>query len=185
MSNAVIETDRIIMRNWQDGDLEQLFEINQDPRVMEYFPKLQDREYTNNIIERSKRLYGEKGYGFFACELKSTGEFIGFVGLWDTHFDAHFTPAVEIGWRLAYKHWGQGYATEAAKAVLDYAFNKLNLPEIVSLAAVGNRRSRNVMEKIGMIEDPEGEFEHPLLAEGHPLRRHALYRINKDQYLNL
>jgi RimJ/RimL family protein N-acetyltransferase len=185
MSNAVVETDRIIMRNWRDGDLEQLFEINQDPRVMEYFPKLQDREDTNNIIERCKQLYREKGYCLFACELKATGEFIGFVGLLDVNFEAYFTPAVEIGWRLACEHWGKGYATEAAKSILDYAFNTWGLQELVSFTTINNRRSRNVMEKIGMIEDPEGEFEHPLLAEGHPLRRHALYRITKDQYLNL
>jgi 3-dehydroquinate dehydratase/shikimate dehydrogenase len=185
MCNVVIETERLILRNWLDRDLPFFVKINQDPRVMEYFPALQNEEQSKNIIERCKQLYREKGYCLFACELKATGEFIGFVGLLDVNFEAYFIPAMEIGWRLAYEHWGKGYATEAAKSVLDYAFNTWSLQELVSFTTINNWRSRKVMEKIGMKQDPEGEFEHPLLAEGHPLRRHALYRITKDQYLNL
>lgn len=124
----------------------------------------------------------ECGFGFWAASLIETGEFIGMIGLINVQFITHFTPAVEIGWRLAFKHWGKGYATEGAKASLTYGFNTLNLKEIVSFTTEKNIRSRHVMEKIGMHRDSKDDFDHPKLPDGHPLRKHVLYRINKTDW---
>ena len=120
--------------------------------------------------------------GFWAASLIETGEFIGMIGLEDVYFKAHFTPAVEIGWRLAFDYWGKGYATEGAQAALQYGFESLNLNEIVSFTTLENMRSRHVMKKIGMHHDPKDDFDHPKLPEGHPLRRHMLYRLNKTDW---
>jgi RimJ/RimL family protein N-acetyltransferase len=106
---------------------------------------------------------------------------IGFVGLQYVNFEASFTPAVEIGWRLAYEYWGRGYATEAARAVLDHAFKQLKLSEVVAFTVVSNRQSRKVMQKIGMRYDPQGDFDHPDFDHNSPLRRHVLYRVSKEQ----
>ncbi len=132
----------------------------------------------SNHIERC-------GWGFWAASLIQTGECIGFIGLEDVYFSAPFNafnPAVEIGWRLAFSHWGKGYATEGAKAALHYGFVTLSLKEIVSFTATQNKRSRRIMEKIGMHHDSKGDFDHPKLPEGHPLRRHVLYRIQQSKW---
>jgi RimJ/RimL family protein N-acetyltransferase len=110
-------------------------------------------------------------------EVRGGAAFAGFVGLSVPRFEAHFAPCVEIGWRLAAQHWGHGYATEGARAALAFGFGTLGLEEIVAFTAPRNVRSRRVMEKIGMTYDPADDFDHPLLPEGHPLRRHVLYRI--------
>jgi ribosomal-protein-alanine N-acetyltransferase len=109
--------------------------------------------------------------------VRGTGEFVGFTGLAVTEFEAHFTPAVEVGWRLARSAWGNGYATEAARAALSFGFEEAGLNEVVSFTAPANRRSRAVMERIGMSRDPRDDFDHPGLPGGHPLRPHVLYRV--------
>lgn len=178
----IIKTERLILRQWKEEDREPFAELNRDPRVREYFTKLLTREESDESIKLISDHIEKRGYGLFAASLIETDEFIGFIGLQDVSFKAAFNelkPAVEIGWRLAFNHWGKGYATEAAKASLKYGFETLNLEEIVAITAVQNKRSRHVMEKIGMRYDPKDDFDHPRLPAGHPLTRHVLYRISK------
>ena len=137
----ILETDRLILRIWNDNDLQPMLAINQDPKVMEYFPDLQDLEMTKNFIDKVNAHFENHGYSLYATVRKDTNEFIGFIGLLIADFESHFTPATEIGWRLSSKHWGKGFATEGAKAVLDYAFKELKIPEIVSFTAAGNAKS--------------------------------------------
>lgn len=175
----IIETKRLILRTWEDEDIEPMTHINQDPKVCEHLPAIVDRRATEALIKHIIQHYEQHGFTLYAVELKSTHEFIGFLGLMIPSFQAHFTPAVEIGWRLSSHHWGHGYATEGAKAVLDYAFNQLGLKEIVSLTVPANTRSIRVMEKIGMKRDISDDFHHPKLPNNHPLSLHVLYRIKK------
>jgi len=151
--------------------------MNADARVMEFMPSLLAPEESDALVERMERHFEERGFGLMAAELKEGGEFIGYVGLSVPGFDAPFMPAVEIGWRLAAEFWGRGLATEAAREVLRYGFEEVGLESVVSFTVPGNVRSRRVMEKIGM--RLVGEFEHPRLPEGHPLRRHVLYRVER------
>jgi len=177
----ILQTPRLILRTWEDSDIEPFSRMNQDPEVMKYFPSLLTPEESASRVDWQRRHFEEHGFCFFAVELKSTGEFIGWTGLSNLTFDAPFAPAIEIGWRIAKVHWNQGYATEAAKYVLNHAFNDLNLEEVVACTVVQNLASCRVMEKIGMTHDSKDDFEHPRLPEGHPLRRHVLYRIPADQ----
>jgi len=179
----ILETKRLILRTWQDDDLEPMTAINQDPKVMEYFPSIQDRDSTYCFIECVKKHQEQHGFSLYALALKPTGEMIGFVGLQYAQFNAHFTPAVEVGWRLAFEHWKKGYATEAAQAVLHYAFTQLDLDEIVSFTTSGNIASQRVMEKIGLHHNKKDDFDHPKLSTISPLCRHVLYRITKQEYL--
>lgn len=178
----IIRTDRLILRQWSQNDLEPFAKLNADPKVMEYFPGLKTKKESDHSVSLMSGHIEKYGWGFWAASLAETGEFIGFIGLEDVHFKTDFTPAVEIGWRLTFKHWGKGYATEGALASLNYGFETLNLDEIVSFTAVANMRSRAVMERIGMHHDSQGDFDHPKLPEGHPLRRHVLYRLSIDEW---
>jgi ribosomal-protein-alanine N-acetyltransferase len=151
--------------------------MNADPRVMEHFPATLSRAESDATVDRITAHFDAHGFGLWAVEIPGVAPFGGFVGLCQPRFEAHFTPCVEVGWRLAAEHWGQGYATEAAKAALKFGFETLGLHEIVSFTVPANRRSRRVMEKLGMMHDPDDDFDHPILATGHPLCRHVLYRI--------
>jgi RimJ/RimL family protein N-acetyltransferase len=153
--------------------------MNADPRVMEFFPALMTPEESDASVDRAEAHFAAHGFGVWAVELPGTADFIGFIGLWHPTIETHFTPCVEIGWRLAFEHWGRGYATEGALASLQFGFETLDLEEIVSYTAPVNVRSRHVMEKIGMIRDEAGDFDHPRVPEGHPLRRHVLYRKSR------
>ena len=144
---------------------------------MEFYPALLTAEESNQMIDRAEAHFKQRGYGPWAVELRESAEFLGYIGLAVPRFEAAFTPCVEIGWRLAAEHWGRGLATEGAQAVIRYAFDVLALPRIVSFTVPANLRSRRVMEKLGMTRDPREDFDHPLLPEGHPLRRHVLYRL--------
>lgn len=174
-----LETDRIILRKWKTSDLQPLIALNADPRVMEFFPAPLLPSETEAMLQIIEVKFQIQGFGFWATELKATGELIGFVGLNIPHFEAHFTPCVEIGWRLAYSHWGKGYATEGARACLEHGFTVLGLSEIVAFTTEKNLRSRRVMEKLRMKHDPKEDFDHPLLAADHPLKRHVLYRLKQ------
>ncbi|MCB0512951.1 MAG: GNAT family N-acetyltransferase [Bacteroidetes bacterium] len=180
----ILETDRLILRTWVDEDLESMLAINQDPKVMEYFPSLQDLDMTKNFIAKVNAHFKNHGYSLYAAVRKDTNEFIGFIGLLIADFESHFTPATEIGWRLSSNHWGQGFATEGAKAVLDYAFRELKIPEIVSFTAAGNAKSIRVMQKIGLQHNEADDFNHPKLDDKSPLKRHVLYRLSRNDYLN-
>ena len=144
---------------------------------MAHFPATLSREESNTLAARVEAHFDQHGFGLWAVEVPEVAPFVGFVGLSVPRFEAHFTPCVEIGWRLAAEHWGKGYATEGARAVLAFGFETLQLGEIVSFTTAGNLPSRRVMEKIGMTHDPADDFDHPALPEGHPLRRHVLYRV--------
>ena len=179
----ILETDRLLLRTWDDHDLQPMLAINQDPKVMEYFPELQNLEATKKLIIRINNHFEKYGYTVYATERKDSSECIGFIGLFTPEFESHFTPTTEIGWRLSSKHWGQGFATEGAQAVLDYAFKELKIPEIVSFTAAGNAKSIRVMEKIGLQHNENDDFDHPKLDDDSPLKRHVLYRLRREKYL--
>jgi len=151
--------------------------MNADPEVMRYMIRPLAREESNAFIDRAERHHDEHGFGLWAFEVPPNVSFIGFVGLWIPNFDAHFTPAVEVGWRLDNPHWGNGYATEAARAAIADGFERIGLKEIVSFTVPVNLRSIAVMERLGMTRDPDDDFDHPNVPKGHPYRRHVLYRI--------
>jgi ribosomal-protein-alanine N-acetyltransferase len=148
---------------------------------MEFFPETYSEERTRRFVERILECWAERGYGLWAVERKDSAGFIGYVGLWPATFPAHFTPAVEVGWRLGADQWGCGYATEAARASLRYGFETVRLDEIVSFTSAINVRSWRVMERLGMRRDAGGDFEHPNVPEGHPIRPHVLYRIRREK----
>lgn len=182
---VLIKTTRLILRPWRKEDLEPFADLNADAKVMEYFPSTLSRKESDDLANRISSKLEEQEWGLWAVSVPGIVDFIGFIGLAEPSFDAHFTPAVEVGWRLAFDHWGKGYATEGAKAILEHGFKTLNLNEIVSFTAVQNMRSRRIMEKIGMHHDPKDDFDHPKLPEDHSLRRHVLYRINHSQWRGL
>ncbi|MFI6326471.1 GNAT family N-acetyltransferase [Nonomuraea sp. NPDC050556] len=173
----ILETGRLVMRSWREEDLEPFAALNADPEVMEFFRAPLSREESDAFAGRIMARMDELGYGLWALEVRETGEFIGFTGLALQTFEAHFTPAVEVGWRLARSAWGHGYASEAARRALDYGFAQAGLAEIVSMTAAINVRSRAVMERIGMTRDPDDDFGHPAVEPGHPLHPHVLYRV--------
>jgi RimJ/RimL family protein N-acetyltransferase len=146
---------------------------------MEFFPDLLTRQQSDRLIETIESGFEQRGFGLWAVEVRATESFIGFTGLNEPSLEAHFIPAVEVGWRLARAAWGEGYATEAARASLAFGFEEIDLDQIVSFTSSGNVRSRAVMERIGMTRNPSDDFEHPDLPDGHPLRRHVLYRTGR------
>lgn len=176
MTNSLIKTERLLLRRWKDSDFPSWAALNQDPTVMEFMGRMLSEADSNAFIQRAQRSWEVLGYGPLAAEIANTHEFIGYIGLAQCQFESHFTPAVEIGWRLAHKFWSRGYATEGASAVLDWAFNTAGLDEVVSFTSTLNSRSRHVMERIGMKRDVSGDFEHPNVSPDSPLRLHMLYR---------
>jgi RimJ/RimL family protein N-acetyltransferase len=176
---TTIETERLILRAWKSEDAEAFARMNIDPIVMEYLPRALNRKDSDKLLKRFQAHFTKHGYGLFAMERKEDGEFVGFTGLQNVEFDAHFTPAVEIAWRLDTEYWGKGYATEAAKAVLDYAFNTLKLKDVVTFTVHDNERMMHVFDKMGMTCDEDGDFDYPTLPEGHPLGKFTLYRMTK------
>jgi RimJ/RimL family protein N-acetyltransferase len=174
-----LRTARLLIRDWRDDDVDACAAMNADPRVMEFFPSVLTPEQNAAAHERNRERIARLGYGFWPVEVIGGTPFIGMCGLLPAEFKAHFTPAVEIGWRLVAEHWGRGYATEAARAVLAHAFEQLAMQEIVSFTTVGNVRSRRVMEKLGMRRSPDDDFLHPSVPEGNPLQPHVLYRLRR------
>lgn len=172
-----LETERLLLRQWKPEDASLFARMNSDSKVMEYFPETLSTKKSNNLMHLIEKELQEKEYGLWAVEVKEKCPFIGFVGLHYADFDAPFTPCIEIGWRISSDHWRKGYAFEAAKKILDYAFNTLHLEEIVSFTTVKNVRSRNLMEKLGMHHNPLDDFQHPKLRKAHPMRPHVLYRL--------
>jgi RimJ/RimL family protein N-acetyltransferase len=176
------ENARLLLRAWRPEDREPFARINADPEVMEYFVSPMARHESDASMDRIEAGIAEHGFGLWAVEERETAAFIGFAGLSDQTFESPFTPAFEVGYRLARQSWGQGYATEAAKEAVRYGFAEVGLREIVSITAVGNARSRAVMEKLGMTRNPADDFDHPGAPDGHPLRRHVLYRLTDAQW---
>lgn len=175
-----VQTSRLKLRQWRDSDRAPFAAMNADPVVMEYFPSLLTWQASDASIDAWQSQFAQRGWSNWAVEVRDTGEFIGFVGLSVPVRVLPFSPCVEIGWRLARAHWGRGYATEAAREALRAGFEDLQLDEIVSFTTVLNCRSSAVMERIGMHRHED--FEYPAFAEGHPFRRHCLYRLARQQW---
>jgi RimJ/RimL family protein N-acetyltransferase len=182
-SVPTVRTSRLQLRGWRDTDREPFAAMNADPRVMEHLLEPLTRERSDSFIDRIEARWRALGYSLWAAERRDCGTFIGYVGLWPATFDAGFTPAVEVGWRLAARHWGNGLATEGARAALDHGFETAGLDEIVSFTAVRNARSWRVMGRLGMQRDASGDFEHPAVPRGHPARPHVLYRLPRQRWL--
>jgi RimJ/RimL family protein N-acetyltransferase len=172
-------TPRLVLRQWRDEDAVALAAMNADPEVMRWFPAPLRREESDAMLTRVQESLAEHGWGLWALERRQGRELVGFTGLAVPGAELPFSPCVEVGWRLARCAWGQGLATEAADEALRVGFGELGLDEIVSFTSVGNVRSRAVMTRLGMTRDPVDDFDHPALPEGHPLRRHVLYRVRR------
>lgn len=172
-----LRTDRLVLRRWRDSDLAPWAAMNADPAVREHLGEPLTREQSDASVARYEAAFERRGYGWWAVEVRETGEFIGFTGLDDVDEE---TPldGVEIGWRLARTAWGHGYATEAARVVLAYGFDTLRLPEILALTTATNVRSQAVMRRIGMTRDPADDFDDLTEPEG-PLRRTVVYRLTR------
>ena len=177
-----ITTERLILRHWRESDREPFARLNVNVRVMEHMPHVLSREESDALADRIEGHFRQHGFGLCAVEDRSDGSFIGFIGLSVPTFHAPFTPCVEVGWRLAAEYWGQGLATEGARAIVRHGFETLGLDELVSFTVPTNTKSRRVMEKLGMAHDPSDDFDHPRLPEGHPLRRHVLYRLRRSDW---
>jgi RimJ/RimL family protein N-acetyltransferase len=175
----LIQTERLLLRRWTEEEREPFYRLNSDSGVMEFMPACLTRPESDQLFERIEEHFRKREFGLYAAELRQDRTFIGFIGLSVPSFEASFTPCVEIGWRLSAEHWGRGLATEGARAVVKHAFGDLGLDEIASFTVPENVRSRRVMEKIGMTHDASEDFDHPNLPEGHPLRRHVLYRLRR------
>jgi RimJ/RimL family protein N-acetyltransferase len=172
-----LRTARLLMRRWRESDREPFAELNADPDVMRYFPAIQDRASSDATVDRIERLFEERGYGWWALETLADGAFVGFTGLQPMPDGVPGAGGLEVGWRLATRFWGKGYATEAARAALVVAFEGLRLEEIWSMTAVLNVPSQRVMERLGM--RPYTRFDHPKVPEGHPVRPHVLYHLRR------
>ena len=177
-SNYLFTSERLGFRNWKDDDVRDFSVINQDDKVMEYFPSKLSVEETKDFIKRLQDHFTKFGHNFYAVELLENKELIGFIGLADTKLNLEFTPCKEIGWRLKQSVWNKGYATEGAKRVLEYGFNDLDFNEIVSFTAKVNIKSKYIMKKIGMTK--VGEFIHPKIEGNHLLNPHVLYKIERN-----
>lgn len=175
-----MRTERLLLRRWRNSDRQPFARLNADPQVMEFLPSVLSEEESNLLVDRIEAHFQEHRFGLYAVEIRSERRFIGFIGLSVPTFHAAFTPCVEIGWRLAGECWGQGLATEGAREIVRYAFEELQLEDLVSFTVPANVRSQRVMKKLGMTRDPKDDFDHPRLPAGHRLQRHVLYRLSRS-----
>jgi RimJ/RimL family protein N-acetyltransferase len=179
-----IRTERLILRNWEERDRDLFHRINSDDRVMEFFDFRRDRATADAVMDKMREEIARDGYGWTAAELIATGECIGFIGLHPVEIpDLGRSGTFEIGWRLSQEFWGKGFASEGARALLDFGFGKLDLQEIISFAVWSNARSTAVMERLGMRRDPSADFDHPRVVDPH-LKRHVLYRLKREDWLS-
>ncbi|MCP9337090.1 GNAT family N-acetyltransferase [Pseudomonas xanthomarina] len=185
MERIELETPRLLLRAWRDSDLDSLAELCADPLVMRYFPELLSRDDCAAAMARCRLHFARFGFGFWALELKSDERFVGLAGLSWSRLQLPFCPVVEIGWRLGHEFWGQGFAREAAEASLACGFDRLQLPEVVAYTAALNDRSQALMETLGMQRQPAGDFDHPNIAEGHPVRPQVLYRMTEKNWADI
>lgn len=174
-----IRTPRLLLRNWEPTDLDDLHAVNSNPNVMRHFPSVMTKEETAAQLERFRVHQAKEGFSYFAAEIRETGECIGFIGMARQTYESAFTPCVDIGWRLKESAWGNGYATEGAKACLEFAWNELKLPEVYAIAVLQNKPSFRVMEKIGMRY--YGDFFHPALADYPEIQQCKTYRIKPNR----
>lgn len=179
-----INTKRLRLRQWCNADREHFAALNADPNVMQFFPASLDQAASDVIADQCELLIAEQGWGFWAVEILASQQFIGFVGLRKAHAQLPFAPCVELGWRLASPYWGKGYATEAATAALDFAFNQLNLNGVVAFTSMLNLPSQKVMQRLGM-QRSRPNFAHPTLPLDHPLSKHCLYQLSRENLIKL
>ena len=179
---GALATPRLRLRLWRPEDLEPFAALNADPRVREFFPSTQTYQESADSMASIGAHFERRGFGLWAVEVIGGAPFIGFIGLSVPSFDAPFMPCVELGYRLAFEHWGRGYATEGSRAAIDFGFTTLGLGEIVAMTAVANERSRRVMARLGMTRNAADDFDHPNVAVGHPLRAHVLYRLSAREW---
>jgi RimJ/RimL family protein N-acetyltransferase len=172
-----LRTERLYLRRWRASDRSPFAQLNADPRVVEFFPGALSQEESDARVDQIEAHFQQHGFGLWAVEIPGLTPFAGFIGLSIPSFQAPFTPCIEVGWRLDAAFWGRGYATEGARAAVDFGFRWQGAEEIVSFTVPHNVRSRRVMEKLGMTHSASDDFDHPRLPEGHPLRRHVLYRL--------
>ena len=170
----IFTSERLGFRNWNLTDIDKMYEINSDEKVMEFFPSIQTKEQTTEFVERMKKQYEEKGFCYFAVEKLEDNQFIGFIGLSEQTYEADFTPCVDIGWRIKSSEWNKGLATEGAKKCLDYALSDLKLKKVYSIAPKINVKSEHIMAKIGLKK--QYEFEHSLLTNNDRLKTCVLYQ---------
>ncbi|MDI4659112.1 GNAT family N-acetyltransferase [Xanthobacter autotrophicus] len=173
----VLRTERLVLRPWRPGDRDGLWRMQSNPATMEFLMRVPDRAASDAVADRADAHFARHGFGLWVVEAPGMTDFAGYTGLVHVPYAEHFTPAVEIGWRFDPAFWGHGYATEAARAALAFGFGTLGLAEIVAITVPVNRRSRAVMERLGMVRDANGDFDHPAVPVGHPLRRQVLYRL--------
>ena len=176
-SRPQLRTERLLLRRWRADDLEPFAAINADPLVMEFYPATLSRGRSEALIERFEACFRQRGFGLWALELPGERPLVGYVGLFPVEIDVAFAPAVELGWRLARDCWGRGIASEAANAVIAFAFDRVQVPELIAYTAAVNERSRRLMERLGMSRDPTEDFQHPGIADGDRLQPHVLYRL--------
>jgi len=174
-----IESARLTLRGWRDDDVEPWIAMGADERVMEFFPETYDRPKALSIAALIRAALDANGFGWWVLEPKEGPSFGGVIALQAVPFEAPFTPAIEVGWRLPHELWGKGYATEGALAALSFAFDKLRVDEVVAMTSALNLRSQRVMERLGMTRDPADDFDHPKIPAGNRLQRHVLYRIRR------
>lgn len=181
----LLETGRLVIRNWEDRDRELFHRINSDEQVMAFFPFRRDRAAADRTFDELRESIARRGFGFAALELRETGRAIGFAGLHADSVVPSMPPeTTEIGWRLAPEFWGKGYVTEAAEALLTHAFATMGLDRVISFAVWNNHRSTAVMKRIGMQPEPVKDFDHPRIPDTHPhLKRHVFYRIMREEWL--
>lgn len=182
MPAPTIETPRLLLRPWRDGDIVEWLRMNAAPRVREFFARPYDSDEDERMSHELRRRLERDGYGWWVLEVKGGPAFAGVIVLQEVPFEAPFTPAFEIGWRLVPDVWGNGYATEGATAALEFAFERLGHQEVVAMTAASNERSRRVMDRLGMTHNPADDFDHPKLEESHPLGRHVLYRLARHDH---
>jgi len=177
--SAALHTPRLLLREWRDEDREPFAAMSADPEVIRYLPRLPDRAASDAWIDRMRAHHNEHGFAYWAVELVGEAGLIGAIGLSRVRFPVPFAPAVEVGWRLARAYWRQGYAFEAARAAIEDGFFRIGIEEIVAFTVPPNRASWGLMERLGMIRNPADDFDFPRFPEGHPLRRHILYRLQR------
>lgn len=177
-----LRTPRVLLRQWKDSDSDAWAAMNADPQVRRYFPGVLNRTEAQGEADRIRAAIAQRGWGMWALEIPGVHPFAGFVGLNLPGFEAPWMPAVEVGWRLAANTWHQGYASEGARAALDFAFTQLDLPQVVAMSVPTNAPSHAVMQRIGMLRDTAGDFDHPRVPNDSPLKRHLLHRISQAQW---
>jgi len=172
----ILETARLVMREWRTEDFDPFHAMNRDPYVRQFYADHNSVQQSRDFLARAKERDLRDGYFFQPIIEKASNSFIGYVGLSKIDFEAAFTGSTEIGWTLRHDNWGKGYATEMAGALIDHAFAVLELAEVIAFTVPINARSRRVMEKLGMNHEEDEGFEHPMVPEGHPYRFQVLYR---------